>query len=175
MASGGGQHLTWKATTFENMFQLTERGKYMFDLGFFAEYSQATGRYTPNEIKLGPILHKELPAILGVATAHTLNVFFSHEVGGGASRATGLQVALQSVARFHPLVEPGFEYYAGIEDIGHGGSFSRQQHFIGPVLTGQQSFAPYGKLKYEVGYLFGVSAASPRSALRWKFEYAIAF
>jgi len=45
----------------------------------------------------------------------------------------------------------------------------------GPVLTGSQSFAPYGKLKYEVGYLFGLTTETPSRAVRWKLEYEIAF
>lgn len=180
MTSGGGQHLVWAATTFENTFALTERGQYMFDVGFFAEYSQATG-LAPNEVKFGPILHKELLNVFGsgIDTAHTLNIFFSRDVGGNATRRTGLNVAWQSVARFHPwsasVLAPGFEYYANIEDFSHAGSYNQQRHFVGPVLTGTQSFSPYGKLKYQVGYLFGLSNASPKGAVRWKLEYEISF
>jgi hypothetical protein len=41
--------------------------------------------------------------------------------------------------------------------------------------VGALSFSPYGKLKYEVGYMFGMTQASPRGAVRWKLEYEIAF
>ena len=174
LVSGGGQHLTWAATTLENTFALTERGQYMFDVGFFAEYSQAAGR-GPNEIKLGPILHKEIPNVFGIDTAHTLNLFFSRDVGGGATKRTGLSIGWQSVARLHPLFEPGVEYYANIEDLSHAGTYNQQKHFVGPVITGQQSFAPYGKMKYQVGYLFGLTTASPKGAVRWKLEYEISF
>ena len=174
LASGGGQHLTWAATTLENTFQLTERGQYWLDLGFFAEYSQATGS-VPNALQLGPILHKEGPSLFGYVTAHTLNVFFSRDVGGGATHRTGLNLAWQSVLRIDPLIAPGFEYYSGIEDTAQFGRFREQRHFLGPVLTGAQNFAPWGKLKYEVGYLFGLTSAPARSAVRWKLEYEIVF
>lgn len=174
MASGGGQHLTWAATTLENVFQLTEQGRYWVDVGLFLEYSQATGK-GPNEVKFGPIFHKEIPGVFGLDTAHTINLFLSRETGGNASKATSFSAAWQSVARLHPLLEPGFEYYAKIEDIAHGGKYYEQRHFIGPVLTGAQSFSPYGKLKYQVGYLFGLTTATPRSAVRWKLEYEIRF
>ncbi len=173
MSSGGGQHLIWDATTLENTFQITERGKYFVDVGFFAEYSQATGP-SPNSVTFGPILYKEL-TIFGVDTGHTLNVFFSRETGGGASRATEFEVAWQSVALIHPLFAPGFEYYGTIDDLGNAGSFNQQEHFIGPVLTGFKSFSPFGKLKYEVGYLFGMTSATPKGAVRWKLEYEIHF
>jgi len=75
----------------------------------------------------------------------------------------------------HPLFSSGFEYYASVDDIAHSGTYNQQQHFIGPVLTESQSFAPYGKLKYEVGYLFGLTTATPRGAVRWRLEYEISF
>ncbi len=174
LASGGGQHLTWAATTLENTFQLIEHGEYLFDLGLFVEYSQATGQ-SPNSFTFGPIIRKELPAILGIYTDHTLNLFLSRDVGGNATKDTGLKIAWQSVARFHPLIAAGFEYYAQIGDLAHTGNYNQQQHFVGPVLTGAQSFPPYGKLKYQVGYLFGLNTATPKSAIRWKLEYEIRF
>ena len=52
---------------------------------------------------------------------------------------------------------------------------SSQQHFAGPVVVGAVSLAPYGKIKYEMGYLFGYTKATPRGAVRWLLEYEIAF
>jgi hypothetical protein len=77
--------------------------------------------------------------------------------------------------RVRGLVSPGVEYYGQIDDLAHAGPYNRQQHLAGPVLAGGYSFAPYGKLGYEVGYLFGLTSASPRGAVRWKLEYEIAF
>ena len=54
-------------------------------------------------------------------------------------------------------------------------NFTQQQHFLGPVAVGAVNFAPYGKLKYEVGYMFGLTPATPRGAIRWRLEYEIAF
>jgi hypothetical protein len=175
MASGGGQHLTWNAVTMENTFQLTEPGEYFFNLGFFAEYSQSTLSGEPSGITAGPIIQKELNNVFGLDTLHTLNVLLSRDVGHDATKATGLQVAWQSVVQLTPLVAPGFEYYGIIDDIGHPGPSSQQQHLVGPVLTGAYNFAPYGKVKYEVGYLWGLTPASGRSAIRWRLEYEITF
>jgi hypothetical protein len=175
MASGGGQHLTWNAVTLENTFQITEPGEYFFDFGVFAEYSQSTLSGQPSGVTAGPIIQKELYDVFGIDTLHTLNVFLTRDVGHDASKATGLQLAWQSVAQLRPLIAPGFEYYGIIDDIAHAGPSSQQQHLIGPVLTGAYNFAPYGKLKYEVGYLIGLTPASGRSAIRWRLEYEIAF
>jgi len=175
MAPGGGQHLTWDAVTMENTFQLTEPGEYFFNLGFFAEHSQSTLRGQPSGITAGPIIQKELNDVFGIDTLHTLNLLLDRNIGHNATSAAGLQVAWQSVAQFTPLIAPGFEYYGIVDNITHAGPSSQQQHLIGPVLTGAYNFAPYGKVKYEVGYLFGLTPASGRSAIRWKLEYEVAF
>jgi hypothetical protein len=175
LASGGGQHLTWDAVTMENTFQLTEPGEYFFNFGVFAEYAQSTLRGQPSAFTVGPIIQKELNDVLGIDSLHTLNLFLSRDVGHDATKATGLQISWQSVAELTPLIAPGFEYYGLISDIATPGTSSQQQHLIGPVLTGAYNFAPYGKLKYQVGYLFGLTPASGRSAVRWKLEYEIAF
>jgi hypothetical protein len=70
---------------------------------------------------------------------------------------------------------PGFEYYSQIDQILNPGKPADQLHRIGPVLVGLQNFAPYGKLKYEVGYQFGLTDATPRGTLRWRLEYEIPF
>jgi hypothetical protein len=175
MASGGGQHLTWNAVTLENIFQITEPGEYFFNLGFFVEYAQSTLRGQPSNFAAGPIVQKELNDVFGIDSLHTLNLVLGRDVGHDASKSTGMQIAWQSVAEITPLIAPGFEYYGIIDDIAHPGPASQQQHLIGPVLTGGYSLAPYGKLKYEVGYLFGLTPAAGRGAVRWRLEYEMSF
>jgi hypothetical protein len=175
LASGGGQHMTWEAVTLENTFQLTEPGEYFFNLGFFFEYSQSTLRGEPSGVTFGPIIQKELNDVLGLDTLHTLNLFLSHDIGHDATKVTGFQYAWQSLIETHPLISPGVEFYGSIPDIAHAGPAAQQQHWVGPVLAGAANFAPYGKSRYEVGYLFGLTPASGRSAVRWKLEYEIAF
>ncbi len=175
MASGGGQHLTWDAVTLENTFQLTPPGEYFFNLGFLLEYSQSTQRSSPSSVTFGPIIQKELNDVLGLDTLHTLNLFLSRDVGHDATKQTGFSYAWQSLVDTHPLISPGVEFYGFIPDIAHAGPSSQQEHWVGPVLAGAASFAPYGTLKYEVGYLFGLTPASGRSAVRWKLEYELAF
>lgn len=175
LASGGGQHLTWNALTMENTFQITQPGQYFFNLGFFFEYAQSTLSGQPSALTFGPIIQKELNDVLGLDTLHTLNVFLSRDVGHNATSATGFQYAWQSVILTHPLISPGVEFYGTIPDITHAGPTAQQQHSVGPVLVGAVNFAPYGKLKYEVGYQFGLTPAFGHSAVRWKLEYEIVF
>jgi hypothetical protein len=43
------------------------------------------------------------------------------------------------------------------------------------MFAGSYSFAPYGNIRYELGYLFGMTSTTPRGTVRWKFEYEFAF
>jgi FTR1 family protein len=170
-----GGNLSYQATTIENTFQLTPQGKYWADLGFFAEYSQGTLRDSTNTVKAGPIVQKETPAFGSYNLLHTLNVFFEREVGPHSTSRTGFLPAWQSRIELHPLFEPGFEFYGSIDDLGRAGKFRDQRYNAGPMFAGAYSFAPYGKVKYELGYLFGFTPATPRGTVRWKLEYELAF
>jgi hypothetical protein len=170
-----GGNLQYTATTFENMFELAPQGKYWLDPGFFLEYSLAGQRHAPNEIKFGPVLQKEAPGFAGAGTLHTLNLFFSKELGPNRTDATGLSFAWQSRLLLDPYFEPGVEYYANVSDIDAPGKLADQQHRIGPMFAGALNLAPYGKIKYELGYLFGVTRATENGAVRWKLEYEMRF
>ena len=43
----------------------------------------------------------------------------------------------------------------------------------GPVLVGGQFLGGVGKVKYEFGYLFGLTNGSPAGILRWRLELEI--
>jgi hypothetical protein len=174
-AAPSGENLRYDATTIENYFQLTPQGKYWADLGFFAEYSHAASRADADSFTFGPLIQKEVSDFFGTDTLHTLNVFVSKEVGHNRTDDTGFQYAWQSVLRLDPLIAPGFEAYGEIQDIEHPGKAADQQHRIGPVLVGVYNFFGYGKIKYEMGYLFGLTRATEDGAVRWRLEYEIPF
>lgn len=167
----------WNAITLENTFQLTPQGKYFVDAGFFAEVSFSTLHDQSHAFQLGPILQKEWDDTLGLGfdTLHTINLFFEHGFGHNSDHATGMELAWQSVWLAHPLVNPGFELYSFVTDVANFGRLNNQYNSIGPVITGRTVFAPYGALRYEVGYQFGLTSATPRGAIRWRLEYELAF
>jgi hypothetical protein len=176
LVAGAGTTLRSEAFAFENTFQLTEPGEYFFNLGLFAEYQHVMTRGSANALTLGPIIQKELPSFLGLNTLHTVNLFFSRDVGANASRATEFSYAWQSVTRLHPLFNPGIELYGVIPELGNSGRYNRQFHMLGPVVVGTQRLGDHlGKLKYEVGYQFGLTSNSPSGAIRWRLEYELAF
>ncbi|MBI1777033.1 MAG: FTR1 family protein [Proteobacteria bacterium] len=165
-----GSTLRYSATTWENVFQLVAQGQYWADLGFFAEYSRAAIRGSADSVKFGPLVEKEWGDSL-----HTANLLFEKEVGQGRTERTGFSYAWQSRLRLHPLFEPGVELYGEVPDIHSPGKPADQQHRIGPVAAGLYDGLPFGKLKFEVGYLFGLTPATEKGAARWRLEYEFRF
>ena len=174
-----GQNLRINARTIENTFQLLPQGKYWLDLGFFAEISNSVIRSEPSQVTLGPILQKETAALFGAAPMlHTLNAFFTRAMGHASGDETGLFVTAQSRLRLNPLFEPGIEVFLNVADLGRPGRLRDQELFVGPVVAGGYGLSRYGvpgKLRYEVGYLFGATPETPRSAVRWRLEYELPF
>lgn len=173
-----GQNIRLVARTFESTFQLLPQGKYWLDLGFFAEFSHSVVSGEPNEITFGPILQKETPGLFGARALHTLNAFFTKEVGQSRTDRTGGFAAWQSRLLLHPLFEPGVEIYYSVEDLGRPGRFQDQEFFVGPAFTGVYSLARLGlpgNIRYEAGLLFGATEQTPRANLRWRLEYELAF
>jgi hypothetical protein len=121
------------------------------------------------------MLQKELLNVLGTDSLHTLNVFIGRELGAHASDNTSLFYAWQSKLLLHPLFNPGIELYGEIANLTSAGQYKDQGHSIGPVITGSYIFAPHGKIRYELGYQWGLSKATARGGVRWKFEYEIPF
>lgn len=170
-----GRNLSYNATTIENTFQLTPQGKYWADIGLFFEYSHANPRGSANSVKFGPIVQKETSGFGKYGLLHTANLLFEKEIGPFSTARAGFVPAWQSRVLLNPFFEPGFEIYGNIDDLGRARKFNNQQYNIGPMFAGSYVFAPYGKIRYELGYLFGATSTTPRGALRWRFEYEIAF
>jgi hypothetical protein len=175
LAAPNGENITYDATEVESYLQLTPTGKYFGDLAMFAEYEHPLHQGDPKQFMLGPLAQTEFGEIAGIGALHTLNLLFTRTVGNNRTEATEFDPRWQSRLLVNPLFQPGFEHYGQIDQILNPGKPAQQQHRIGPVLVGLNNFAPYGKLKYEVGYLFGVTEATPRGTVRWRLEFEIPF
>jgi hypothetical protein len=169
-----GQKWNFDATTFENYFMLTQPGEYWLDFSLFAEYSASGHRYDPDSVKLGALFQKQ-----DMKWLHTLNLYWEKEVGSKAvSTADGFQIGWQTRYMLDQLFQPGVEIYGEIEDIAHPGPFNAQQWRAGPMFAGSYNLSQIGgigKIKYEVGYLFGATTATEQGTLRTRLEFEVPF
>jgi hypothetical protein len=152
--------------TWENTFLLTEPGEGWVDLGFYAEYSHSSIRGVADDILFGPLLQKDIGR-----TTHTLNLFLTKQLGGGQDdHNLDFSYAWQSRWNIYRPLSPAIEAYGDAGDINRPNKYQQQQLIAGPALVGMVWLGNVGKLKYEAGYLFGMTDASPSGTFRWKAE-----
>lgn len=163
----------------ENMFQLTEPGEQFADLGFYIEYGQSTtrgGAAASNQVTFGPVIGKDIGR-----TTTMLNMFVTRQLGPDqTSQGLDFTYALQTRWNLWAPLSPAVEIYGDSGTLGSTPGLSRQQLLAGPVAVGavrlnQLGLGNAGKLKYEIGWLFGATPATAAGTLRWRLELEIPF
>jgi hypothetical protein len=168
---GPDDRTRFTAVAWENIFQLTEPGKYWADVGVFAEYGRALSHHAADAVVAGPLIRK----VIG-RTVDTLNIFINKDVGGHASGRATLSAAWQTrLTLDSPLIEPGVEIYSQPGALAHFSSLQQQDHRAGPVLFGEIETGRASVVKYELGYLFGLTRAAPAGTAKWRLEYEFRF
>ncbi len=161
--SPGGAR-SYAATEAVVMHQLFEQGERWLDAALYFEYvATDASQNKPDKLEFKVLLEKGMDEWL-----NTLNVNFEKEIGTRGLQAAGLELgyAWKTKYRLSPLFEPGFEAYGALGEIGNTSSPSRQKHQIGPMVYGE-----LGGFGYEVGWLFGLTGATPSGTLRFLVEY----
>lgn len=145
---------------WENKFQLTQPGEHWVDVGALVELVHNTsGGADKAEAKL--LLAKDTGKF-----SHNLNLIAEREFGEDASDETEAGFAWNSRYRLDPAFEPGFEIYSNFGDLSESTDFDDEDHRAGPVIQGQ-----IGHVKYDVGYLFGVTDGAPDGTAKAILEY----
>ena len=167
--AGPGESAKFEAIEWENRFQLTNPGEYWADFGLLVEYERSDDDKSPDKIELALLFAKEL----GQFDA-AYNLIFEKEVGGGASNDVELAQAFQLKYRLDKAFEPGIELFNEFGAIGDMPDFDGQKHYIGPIATGVIPLNDTGlKLKYNAGYLFGVSDAAEDGVVKAIIELEV--
>lgn len=150
---GSGEENSFAAFELENKFQLTDPGEYWADFGLLVEYERTDAGSSPDELAVSLLFAKDL----GKFEA-TYNVEFARLIGNGATDDIELAHRFQLKYRLDPAFEPAIEVFGEFGPIDDMPGFDEQEHYIGPVATGAIALNDSGmKLKYNAGYLFGVS------------------
>jgi high-affinity iron transporter len=166
---GTGEPSRFHATEFENRFQLTDPGEYWADLGTMVTYARSDAGSAPDKLEVSLLATKGIGAFDA-----TWNLTVEHDVGAHASDDTDLAQAFQLKYRLAPLFEPGLELYSEFGAIGAMPSANNQQHLFGPVAEGKFRLDDGGmSLKYNVGYLFGLTDESPDGVVKAIIELEI--
>jgi len=153
------------AIEWENRLQLTDQGQYWLDAGLYFAYETTVKEKTADKIEGKILLEKSLAHF-----THTANIIFEKQVGGGAEEETEAGLAWSSRYRWKEYFEPGFEWHSNFGELKEHHSYDEQKHQVGPVFYGK-----LGSVKYDIGYLFGITDPVPEGSLKWIMEYEMHF
>ncbi len=161
------QNVEW-----ENRFQFFEQGQYWLDAGFYVAYEFAAKDRAPDKLETKLLLEKQLGDFV-----HTANLILEREIGGKPAEDEEKEkhdweggVAWSTRYRWKQYLEPGVEIHYDAKELNKRHKFDEQELQIGPALYGK-----IGPVKYNVGYLFGITDAAPAGALKWVVEYELRF
>ena len=144
---------------FENIFQLTDQGRYWADLGFIASYGVNEPSGGKNVVEFGPLVEKHSGPV-----DQRLNLVWKKAVGAAADRHYEFRGSYGASYQISSMLQPGFEAYY------RPGDDARQ---IGPALDGDIATSGGNELEYHVAYLLGLNQGAPNGtlALRLEFEF----
>lgn len=165
-----GGSLRYEKTGWENIFQLTQQGEYWLDLGLYLEYEHAHVGGAADVLEGKILLEKSVGRFI-----FTVNPIFEHEIGAHAAGSTELRSAARVKYRLGPAFEPALEYHAAFGDLEHADPVRDQSHQLGPVALGKFPLGGGNAVKYEVGYLFGLTHGSPNGAFKFLIEFETHF
>lgn len=160
--SAGG----FDAWEWENRFQVLETGRYPIDLGFLLEIERPKARAEGYELTYGPLLQSEWNAWQG-----NLNVLFQRHVRASETFDTELLYQWQAKYRGAQAIEWGVQGFGSVGQWDHWSPSPEQQHQLGPALFGKVRVGAGKAISYNAALLFGVTHATPRSALRVQAEF----
>jgi len=165
-----GMNREYEATAWENIFQLTEQGEHWVDVGLYLEYEFSSEANAADKIEAKLLLEKN-----STQFSHTTNIIFEREIGTNSNSATELEIFWRTKYRWKEALEPAIEIYSKLGEIGNSGNFNSQNHSLGPVMLGKLRISDTSMLKYELGYLFGISDAAAQGNWKWLIEWETRF
>ncbi len=153
------------ALEWENRVQLFEPGERWLDAGLYLAYEVALEDGHADKFEAKVLLQKEQGRLV-----HITNLTLEKQIGLNAGEATEAEAAWSTRYRLRKTFEPGVELHSEFGELVNTIPYRDQKHLLGPVFYGK-----LGKVKYDIGYLFGISSAASDGMLKWIVEYEFYF
>lgn len=161
-----GSNASFDAVEWENKFQLTETGKYPVDIGFLIELERPQNRNEGYAAKYGFLLQSEWRKWRA-----NLNLLMQGHYTGTGNQGTYFGYQGEVRYRLQPELELGAQIYSWLGQVNGWNTNQQQQSSAGPALFGKTKIGPNKAFKYNVAYLWGTTAASPKNTIRMQVEY----
>ncbi len=156
-----GRKFRYSAFKWENILQLYPHDAHGVDTGLYLEYLvPAASEKTNQSLELRLLLEKGT-----VRWRHTLNLNLEKRFGASL-KDTDFGFVWSSRWNLSTVFRPGFEAFATFGSLRRLRPLDRQSILVGPVIYGTLR----GGLKYEAGYLFGLTRASVDGNVKLNLE-----
>lgn len=161
-----GQPTKAEAVEWENVFQLTETGRYAADVGMLLEIERPRDHAEGYELTYGPLMQTEFGRM-----QLNGNLLFQRHVRAIEPSETEMHYEWQVKYRWLAAFEPGLQGFGEMGKWNHWAHSSEQSHLVGPALFGKVGLGGHHALRYDAAVLFAASAAAPDRRLRFRVEY----
>ena len=163
--AGDDNNTDMTALSLKGKVQLTEKRKYWLDAGVRLTY-EAGLTDDPDFLEIKALLTKDTEDF-----RHMANFILTREVGQDAADEAEGGFSWSSRYKWMPEFEPGIEIYNNFGALADRPDFEDQDHSIGLVAYGK--LGPH--IKYEAGYLAGITENAADGRLKAVIEYGIDF
>jgi hypothetical protein len=157
---------SFDAFEWENRFQLTETGKYPVDVGFLLEIERPRDRAEGIEVVWGPLLQAEFGRMLG-----NLNLLVSKNYRAAEAAPASLTYQWQLRAPVAERVDLGVQGFGNLGRWDKWAPHAEQEHSLGPAVFGKLELGAHQAIKYNAGWLVGLTDASARHTVRLQVEW----
>ena len=156
--------LLYEATTWENVIRIADQtANFPVSLGVRLDYDFAGRDGVSDAISARLLLQRQTERF-----ETRVNLGVEREVGSRAGSDVGGDLRASVRLRGHRL-SPALDYLGRVERLQSPERFHQQDHRLGPVLYGRLG----QNMRYEIGYLTGLSSTAPDQTLKLGVEYRI--
>lgn len=150
---------------WENIFQLTETGKYPVDIGLVVEIEAPLNKNQAYELTVRPLFQTEFGKVQLNGNPVITSTY------GPNKGPTQLGYQWQAKYRWKPTFEFGLQGFGGMGKWNNWDAADEQDHKMGPALFGKFDIGTHQAIKYNTAMLFGTSNGAANSTFRMQVEY----
>lgn len=155
------------AYEWENLFQLTETGKYPVDVGLLLEVERPKDRTEGYDVTWGPLFQADITPMWQA----NLNFLIEKHYRAADAGPAELGYQWQLKYRWKRTLEFGAQGFGNVGPLAHWDPARGQQHMAGPAVFGKFDLGAKRAINYNAAVLFGLDKGAPHNGLRVQAEY----
>ncbi len=159
---------SFDAVEWENRFQLTEPGRYFVDLGFLVEIERPRDRAEGYEVRIGPLLQKDVGPV-----QTNFNVLLERHYRSSEPEVTEFGYQWQVKYRWRETFDFGAQGFGDVGQWNDWASAHAQEHIAGPAIFGKFNLGDRHAIHSAAAVRFKLSDAAPRQTWRAQIEYEL--